>query len=145
MQENLQILILVILGAVLIWFGYVIFTDRRTKARRESAPADEPETVISRPDDPQTCPVCGSKLTQGELVKTQTFPSLTGGRERLMHIQGCTRCIDGGLERYCPVCYAFLDTGDRLIARMFSRPLSRTHVHIMGCSRCKPSGQPRQA
>ena len=92
------------------------------------------------PGDPQVCPVCSSKLEKGDLVQTLAFPSLTGGRDRLMHIRGCMYCIRGHLERTCPVCNSALGDRDILVARMFERYRRRPHVHVLGCSHCRRLG-----
>jgi hypothetical protein len=32
---------------------------------------------------------------------------------------------------------------DILVARMFERPRRRSHVHVLGCSRCRKTVRPR--
>jgi len=142
MNNYLQILALVIIGILLLWFGYTLlirqFSGIRLSwlewHRRKKSPPSQ-----GNPGDPQVCPVCSTKLNKGYLVKSMAFPSLTGGKDRLMHIRGCVHCLNGDLPRVCPVCGASLGQNDILIARMFERP-GRNHVHVIGCSKCKRLG-----
>ena len=142
MGDFLQVLTLVTIGVLLLWFGYSILIGQfagirmnwlELQRRKKSRPQQ------GTPGDPQVCPVCSTKLYKDYLVKSQAFPSLTGGRDRLMHIRGCVFCIEDDLPRFCPVCGECLDQKDFLIARMFERP-KRNHVHVIGCSRCKKAG-----
>lgn len=146
MREYTQILIFVIIGVVLLWFGYTLLIGQWAgirldwkyhRQRRRSARGG------ASPGDPQVCPICSSRLNRGELVKTLAFPSVTGGKDRLMHIRGCVYCLDGDIERLCPVCGAVLRDSEILIARMFERPRRRPHVHVIGCSRCRRAGSLR--
>ncbi|MDR2480653.1 MAG: hypothetical protein LBD48_15250 [Treponema sp.] len=135
-------MVFVTTGVVLLWFGYSLlagqFSGFRLALRRR--PRRRSRTGRASPGDPQVCPICSSRLNRGELVKTLAFPSITGGRDRLMHIRGCIYCLDGDIERNCPVCGASLRDNDILVARMFERPHRRPHVHVIGCSRCKRTG-----
>jgi len=139
MQNYVQLLIFVIIGVALLSFGYTLFTGfwARMRLNRSGLPR---KSKGGSPDDPQSCPICSSKLKKGDLVKTLAFPSITGGKDRLMHIRGCAYCISGRLERYCPVCGTPLDLDDILVARIFERPNRRAHVHITGCNKCKRVG-----
>jgi len=143
MGNYFQILLLVITATVLIWFGYTLFSGmmvpvsvyRMGKKRRFPKPRDE-----SYPGAPRTCPVCSAKLGEGELVKTLAFPSLNGGKDRMMHIKGCLFCLCGERERLCPVCGHALEEDEILICRLFERPYTfrkRPHVHVLGCSQCR--------
>ena len=132
-----QAFALVIIAVFLLWFGYTLFfsvgmQDLSLSRKRR---AIEPRG-ISFPGAPQTCPVCSSKLNEGELVKSLAFPSLTGGKDRFLHIKGCLYCLYGERERICPVCGHVLNDEEILICRMFERP-RRPHVHVLGCSRCR--------
>ena len=144
MRDFIQILIFVIMGAVFLWFGYSLISGHLARFR-----ADRPPRLDKRskkavpsgdPGDPQVCPICSSKLEQGDLVKTLTYPSITGGNDRLMHIKGCKFCIEGRLERHCPVCKKPLGYDDILVARMFERKRRRNHVHVVGCNQCRRLG-----
>ena len=143
MSQYVQVLIFVITATILLWFGYTLFTGFAVPAagfgasgkRRFPKPRDE-----SYPGAPRTCPVCSAKLVGGELVKTLAFPSLNGGKDRLMHIKGCLFCLYGERDRLCPVCGRVLDNDEILICRMFERPYTfrkRPHVHVLGCSHCR--------
>lgn len=146
MKEIFEVLIFVIAGVVLLWFGYTLFFSIgvpawgvRSKSRKYRNPRPRSESV---PGDPQTCPVCSAKLANGELVSTLAFPSLNGGKDRFMHIKGCVYCLRGNRSRVCPVCGIAMKDSEILVSRLFERPGRRTHVHVIGCSRCK---RPRRA
>jgi len=139
----IQTLSLVIAGIVLLWFGYTIFFSPLSPFYPGFFPWSnwrKKETIRGEPGDPQVCPVCSIKMERGELVKSMAFPSLTGGRDRLMYIRGCFSCLQHNVPRRCPVCGADLDLNDFLISRMFERPGSRSHVHVLGCNHCKKVG-----
>ena len=137
MGHYVQALFLLIIAAMLLWFGYTLFFGipawgyGSERKRRNPQPRG-----MSFPGAPQTCPVCSTKLDGGELVKSLAFPSLNGGKDRLMHIKGCLYCLGGERKRVCPVCGCILQENDILICRMFERP-RRPHVHVLGCSRCR--------
>ena len=142
MRDYLQILIMVFAGVALLWFGYSLlfgqfgplrfasFGKFRRKRRWKSG----------KPGDPQVCPVCSTVLFKGELVSSLAYPSISGGRDRIMHIQGCYYCLEGNIPRHCPVCGNPLRQNEFLVARMFERPRRRNHVHVLGCNRCKRVG-----
>ena len=142
MKQILEVLVFVIAGVVLLWFGYTLFFSigvpawaggrpRRGRSRKPRARGE------SMPGDPQTCPVCSAKLGDGELVSSLAFPSLNGGKDRFMHIRGCVYCLRGDRNRVCPVCGVILRDNEILISRLFERPGRRSHVHVLGCSRCR--------
>ena len=141
MKQIFEVLIFVILGVILLWFGYSLFIGvgipafggiSRARRRRNLKPRG-----TSLPGEPQTCPVCSAKLYEGELVKSLAFPSLNGGKDRFMHIRGCVYCLRGNRDRVCPVCGLVLKDSEILISRLFERPGRRSHVHVLGCTRCK--------
>jgi hypothetical protein len=75
-------------------------------------------------------------------VSSSAFPSLNGGRDRFMHIRGCVYCLRGDRQRVCPVCGLVLHDEEILISRLFERPGRRSHVHVLGCSKCRgPRGR----
>ena len=123
----------------MLWFGYTLFFSigipgfsrfgLRKKKRKTGTPGD-----------PQICPVCSAKLMEGELVSSAAFPSLNGGKDRFMHIKGCLYCLRGDRDRVCPVCGIILKGKEILIARLFERPGRKSHVHVLGCSRCRRAG-----
>jgi hypothetical protein len=111
---------------------------KKKKWRLWGRAADEAEKSSLK-----TCPVCGTLLEKGQLVKSVVFP---GGAkagnitERLSHIFGCPFCYPANNKtpRICPVCRQIMPTEGYLIARMFERPdRERKHVHVLGCTACR--------
>ena len=135
MLDSLRTLIFIILGIALVWFGYRVLFGQYVKVRRAAWGLQK--KGVGKAGAPKVCLVCKAKLPKGELVKTRAFPSLTGGKDKLMHIQGCVFCLSGKRTRICPVCSARLSTEDKLVARMFDRSFNRHHVHVIGCSHCR--------
>ena len=141
MRDYLQMLIFVTIGISLLWFGYSLIMGQWSGIRRNMKYRFRRKVKgTSTPGDPQVCPICSSKLNKNDLVKTLAFPSVSGGRDRLMYIRGCVYCLSGHLERNCPVCGASLGENEILVARMFERTNRRSHVHVQGCTRCKRMG-----
>lgn len=143
MDGWIQLFILVILGVFLLWFGYTLFFGTARKpgvyARWDRQKKTGTLPVKDSPGSsgaPRTCPVCSAWLVPGERVKSTAFPSLKG-KDRMMHITGCVYCIEGNRLRICPVCGAELARDEILFARLFDKP-GRSHVHILGCSHCRP-------
>jgi len=141
MKHILEFLIFTVMGVILLWFGYTLFFSvgipalggiGRSRRRRGHKPRG-----ISMPGDPQTCPVCSAKLGEGELVSSCAFPSMNGGKDRFMHIRGCIYCLQGDRNRVCPVCGLILKDDEILVSRLFERPGRRSHVHVLGCTRCR--------
>jgi len=138
MGEYLKIIGLVVAGIVLLWFGYSLFFGPMspfypnffTRKRK-------PDNTTGVPGDPQVCPVCSRRLTNGEIVKTTAFPSASGAKDRLMYIRGCQICLSKDIPRFCPVCGISLGLEDFLVSRMFERSTARNHIHILGCNHCK--------
>jgi RNase P subunit RPR2 len=143
MGSYIQALALSIIGVFFLWFGFTLFFRNAfagvAKTRRRRTPKRKTATGI--PGAPRTCPVCSAVLARGERVKSTAYPSM-GGKDRLMHISGCTYCLEGDRVRSCPVCGAVLKPGDILVARMYDKP-GRSHVHVIGCSQCKKTGKKR--
>jgi hypothetical protein len=145
MGSFFQVLLFVVIGIALLWFGYTLFFEPLGMIhfgfRRAPKKGKQPRGT-GIPGAPQTCPVCSARLGKGELVKSMAYPSFTGA-DRLMHIKGCAYCLEGDRPRVCPVCGARLRDDEILIARIFERP-HRSHVHVLGCSRCRgpKSGRP---
>ncbi|MCL2231492.1 MAG: hypothetical protein FWB99_00270 [Treponema sp.] len=110
MRDILEIFIFVFIGVILLWFGYTLFFGFGFPAlrggkggwfRKHRSPKARAEGT---PGDPQICPVCSAKLDDGQLVSSLAFPSMNGGKDRFMHIRGCTYCLQGDRNRICPVC-----------------------------------------
>jgi hypothetical protein len=145
MQGYVQILIFVTIGVALLWFGYSLLIGqlagiRMARKAHHRRPQEREGKGSASPGDPQACPICSSKLEKGDMVNTLAFPSITGGRDRLMHIRGCMFCIAGNLERNCPVCDSTLADDEILVARMFERSFRHNHVHVLGCNHCRRLG-----
>jgi hypothetical protein len=89
------------------------------------------------------CPVCGSKLSEGQRVRTAAYP---GNSERLVHIYGCPRCygLHADLRRNCPVCRRKLKGDDHLVGRLLREEGQKGRVKVWGCSRCAGPRQPEQ-
>ena len=155
MDQIVQVLLLVIGGALLLWLGYHLFFGFKLQKTPANYPSEPVRNFphrrrisarpkgIGYPGASRTCPICCSVLDNGEVIKTKAFPSLNGGKDRFMHIQGCVYCLMGSLDRVCPVCGHILNDDEFLICRMYEhfqkRKLSRPHVHVMGCSKCRGS------
>jgi predicted nucleic acid-binding Zn ribbon protein len=131
-----QLLILATIGAFLLWFGYSLFFGFGSSLRSSQKRKHPARQGI--PGAPRTCPVCSIVLEHGERVQSSAFPSMDGGKDRLMHVLGCPYCLDTNEKRIrtCPVCGKNLASSEYLIARMFEKP-GRSHVHVLGCSRCR--------
>ncbi|NCN05349.1 MAG: hypothetical protein GW949_06945 [Spirochaetales bacterium] len=114
------------------------------------------------------CPLCGSMLEKGQRVRTKVFTVEPGKRGKVMGITdstvfmfGCPFCDprdkDGGVDpkvvpmpgvggvtgndrpkRICPACGQELMAHDYVLARMFEQENKKTHVHVLGCTRCRP-------
>ncbi len=142
MGSYVQSLILIMMGMLLLWFGYSLFSHLRGQVSFDRQKKRKKQVEESVPGAPRTCPVCSAGLERGERVKSSAFPSI-GGTDRLMHISGCPYCLDGSRVRSCPVCGILLKPEEILIARMFEKP-GRSHVHVLGCTRCRGprSGRP---
>ena len=124
----------VTIAVALLWFGYTFLL--RMGQRYSGKQKSRRSRGLSFPGAPQTCPVCSTKLNDGEVVKSLAFPSLSGGKDRFMHIKGCLYCLNEEVERVCPICDHILMESEVLICRLFERP-HRPHVHVLGCTHCK--------
>ena len=150
MIQFLVILTFVIIGVALLWLGLTLFnrfnSTNRGQGSKEIQVNNDGQQEVPKPkakvssgdgDPNRTCPVCSSKLSKGELVNSAAFPSTNGGEDRVMHIRGCVYCLSGDCKRVCPVCGAVLEKNEILIARLYERVGRRTHIHVIGCTRCK--------
>jgi RNA polymerase subunit RPABC4/transcription elongation factor Spt4 len=149
MGGYIQVVSLIVVVILLFWFGYTLFFGAgRGKSPRafggqgggkgsrfgRAWPGEAQESYAGAA---QTCPVCAARLREGELVSSAAFPSFNNGKDRMMHIKGCVYCLSGERDRICPVCGVTLNTDEILVCRLFERPFRRSHVHVIGCSRCK--------
>jgi len=141
MGRFLEVSIFLIIGIILLWFGYTLFFTigipafggLNRKFNRRKSPKPSGEGVSG---EAKTCPVCLAKLRPGELISSSAFPSLNGEKDRFMHIRGCVYCLRGDRDRVCPVCGTILKGDEVLISRLSERPGRRSHVHVIGCSIC---------
>jgi hypothetical protein len=162
MDSNLKLLLYIIIGLLLMWIGYKLFfmffkekdiknDDRDTESANgaKSGSNGEPVSGAKPPmkkykgtEDSgglMICPLCLFKMESSEMIKTTAFPPATpDSKDRLMHIHGCVYCMDGKRERICPVCGKPLGVKDFLVARIFDRSVRRSHVHVLGCTICRP-------
>ena len=149
MRQFLEILTFVIIGVALFWLGITLFAKLGLRPRwwsLKKQDSKKPEDDDSSGDPNKTCPVCSKRLSKGELVSSEAFPSTTSGKDRLMHIRGCVYCLNGDRRRVCPVCGTVLEANEILVARLFERLGRRSHIHVIGCSQCRKSpGSSRQA
>lgn len=88
------------------------------------------------------CPLCQSVLTKGQRVQSILFVGTTS--DKIMEIEGCPYCYSKSKQasnqtRLCPVCQKRLADDERVFCRVFDRreKNKKTHVHILGCSRCR--------
>jgi hypothetical protein len=136
----IQILAFAIAGMAFLWVGYTIFLSPISPFFFSwFLPKDlkKKGNIRGNPGDPQVCPVCSLKMDRGELVKSIAFPSISGGRDRLMYIKGCITCLAKAVSRRCPVCRSKLSVNDFLVSRMFERVEQNNHVHVLGCNLCR--------
>jgi hypothetical protein len=127
-----------ILGALaLALITAILFLGLRG-ARRIDQPQTPPDA--ERQGDKRPCPLCGSRLGPGERVHSVVFATKT--EDKIMEISGCPHCRPPAtLRRVCPVCKKDLRPSDVVTARVFERRNAsgpkKTHVHVLGCPRCR--------
>jgi hypothetical protein len=144
MGQYIQILSFVVIGIIFLWLGYSLFFGKKSPlyfgrlSKKDWRQDLENDKGI--PGNPQVCPLCSIKLVPGQKLKSEAFPSVSGGFDRIMHIHGCFSCLEKGLPRRCPICGESLDLDDFLVTRMFERANRKNHVHILGCNHCKVTG-----
>jgi hypothetical protein len=123
------------LALVIVALFLTLFGSRR---KVSSVPNSNSKDSAVRPN----CPLCGSRLGPGERVHSTVFESRS--EDKLMEIAGCPHCRPPAtLRRVCPVCKKDLRPADVVTARVFERPgaegAKKTHVHVLGCPRCRTS------
>lgn len=130
-----------VLTAILVASGLAVVTVLVFLAllgpKRTPPAIPAPENLIS---PRQPCPLCGSTLAPGERVHSVVFASSTA--DKIMEISGCPHCKPPAtLRRVCPVCKKDLRPIDVVTARVFERKSAsgakKTHVHVLGCPRCR--------
>ena len=142
MKGLFELIIFVLIGVILLWFGYTLFFHTGIPAwgsspKRSRSGKGEGRNGERQSGEKQPCPVCSARLEEAELVSSLAFPSINGGKDRLMHIRGCHYCLGGERERICPVCGTYLLDEEILVCRFYERPGRRAHIHVLGCSECK--------
>ena len=123
--------------AIILWS----WKSRNDQQRRDSGKPDEDINVLKGGSD---CPLCGEHLPRGTRVHSVLFP---GKEFDLMRIYGCRHCwsghtladISGSLHsRRCPSCGESIPEGGYVMAQVYNKPYRKTHVHVYGCTVCKP-------
>jgi len=137
MGKIIQVLLMIICGIVLLWFGYFLFFGPPSPFY-PSLPWSKKRKFKGTPGEARVCPVCSILMVKGDTLKTVAFPPATPNSiDRMMHIKGCYSCLNNNVPRRCPICKAKLSVNDFLVARMFERPYTKNHIHILGCNRCR--------
>jgi formate hydrogenlyase subunit 3/multisubunit Na+/H+ antiporter MnhD subunit len=137
-MEN-HILILVICGIILLLLGFFLFFNPLSRYFTMLPWGKKKKKELKEtPGNPKICLVCSMTVLKGEFIKTVVFPPATENSiDRIMYIKGCNNCLVSGLHRKCPICKAGLTVDDFLVARMFERQFKKSHVHVLGCNRCR--------
>lgn len=114
---------------------------RDNRRRREFEKPDGDFDVVSGGSD---CPLCGEHLPRGTRVHSVLFP---GKEFDLMRIYGCRHCWSGHASaspshrihsRRCPYCGEEIPENGYVMAQVYRKPYRKTHVHVYGCTVCKP-------
>jgi len=137
MGKFIHIFLMIICGIVLLWFGYTLFFGKLSPFY-PSLPWSKKKKFKGTPGDAKVCPVCSMLMLKGDLLKTVVFPPKNPESiDRIMYIKGCFSCLNNNVPRRCPICKTKLSVEDFLVARMFERPFTKNHVHVLGCNRCR--------
>ena len=130
-------MIMTICGIVLLGFGYFLFFGKLSPIY-PYLPWGKKDRNLVEPGKSRHCPLCRYMLANGELVKTFVYPASSNNKDRMVHIKGCSRCLNNNeIQRRCPVCKSSLSIDDYLVSRMFERSRSKNHVHVLGCNHCR--------
>ena len=122
--------------AILLWS----WKGQGGSARNEDMQPDYPEAGAGGTD----CPLCGEHLPRGTKVHSVLFP---GKEFDLMRIYGCRHCWSGHAladlsarqhSRRCPCCGESIPEEGYVMAQVYNKPYRKTHVHVYGCTVCKP-------
>jgi len=133
--QQIQILLIVIIGIILLWIGYCLFFGK-TSPFYPFFFFKKQKKLRGKPGDPQVCPICSIKLFRGDLVKSYAFQS-SKSKDRVMYIKGCYSCLEKDAPRRCPVCKKSMSTEDYLVARIKEHPNKKPHIHVLGCNHCR--------
>jgi hypothetical protein len=136
-MQYMHIFLMVICGVILLWFGYFLFFGPPSPFY-PSLPWSKKRKFKGTPGEAKVCPVCTMLMLKGDRLKTIVFPPRKSTDiDCIMHIKGCYSCLNNKVPRHCPICKATLTVNDFLLARMFKRPGRKSHVHVLGCNRCR--------
>ena len=132
MTEIPVLIFLILLIAILLvslWRSNPSSFERRVRRRRKTDKVEE-----TRP-----CPLCGSQLKKGELVRTVVYP---GAGDRFAEMYGCPYCHgeNSVQNRRCPVCKKTIPKDGFVLGRMNGEG---RHLHVLGCTECKKN-QPKR-
>jgi hypothetical protein len=149
----LQAFCLFVIALALFLLGFFLFSRMDWPGLRikpEKDKRDESTRLKAKKTDLQkntfekkrVCPLCNSRLAEGEEVRSIVYSGSRYGRT--VHIRGCPYCLgDTALRlRFCPVCKERLREDEYLIARLYEEAHinhGKPHLHIVGCCRCKES------
>jgi len=156
-MQNLNVEILVTIILVLLFSALGFFLWRRKGPDQVRITKNSRSKFIA---PKRTCPLCGKTLEHGMRVHSTLFP---GKEFDLMRIFGCRYCRNddqafisapdprklGGSSarqkfpkrlnrRRCPCCNGELPKGGYAMARVYQNPHRLPHVHVYGCTICKP-------
>ena len=138
MDNKFVIIVIIIVSLILILLFCTPFLSVGLPSfKKKEKKQENHESGEGAAGDRKTCLVCAARLDSGQQISTVAFPPVEGSNDRLMHIRGCTYCLAGKRERICPVCKKNLTDEEVIIARLFERKIRRTHVHVVGCSKCR--------
>jgi uncharacterized membrane protein len=65
MGSYVQSLILIMMGMLLLWFGYSLFANIARQGSFSGGKKRKKQMAESVPGAPRTCPVCSARLEQG--------------------------------------------------------------------------------
>jgi len=123
--------------AVLLW-SWKNRDDRRNRGMNSS------DSDFEFPSGGSDCPLCGEHLPRGNRVHSVLYP---GKEFDLMRIYGCRCCWEDHPSstpevsfhvRRCPYCGDDIPEGGYVMAQVYNKPYRKTHVHVYGCTVCKP-------
>ena len=136
-----------ILALVLVGLLLALLLGRK-KGDPAGRSAADPVTISESYTD---CPLCGTSLPKGWTVHSVLYKGRESDR---MEIWGCAWCWPShprapearstpapggaGARRSCPSCGGPLAPEAFVTARVTRRP-GKTHVHVLGCDRCRRS------
>lgn len=156
-MQNLSVEILIAIILVLLFSALgLLLWNRRASNQVRIAKGNRSEFIGSE----QTCPLCGETLEHGSRVRSTLF---LGKEFSLMRIFGCRHCWNSEFafintptphkfessstsqkvskrlnRRFCPCCSGELPESGYAMARVYQKPSRLPHVHVYGCTICKP-------